>query len=135
MSAQDNLSPLQFEHSDQNGTGHVLDAYHDGQHIGRLFWSMKSDHTDAGYEPPGHIQGVMVAPEQRRKGVATAMLNEGRKYAPRPRHSGSRTPDGDAWAGATAKRPKKNQDTTVRMPDSVWQYEKQPDRPYQGRLF
>jgi hypothetical protein len=130
-----NLQPLQFAHAETKGS-HTLDAYHAGEHVGRLSWHKQSSYDlyDRMAEPAGSIDLVITDPAHRREGVASALLGEGRKYTPRPRHSGTRTDAGDAWASATSKRPKKNRDH-VHVPDSDWDRVRQPSREFQGFLF
>ena len=74
---------------------------------GSLRWLIVEDDDDAGM-----IGYVYVAPEHRRRGIATALLAVANAYAehyglPAPRHFDERTPSGDAWArslGAEAAR-------------------------------
>jgi len=54
-------------------------------------------------EDIGMIGYVYVAPELRRRGIATALLTAANAYAeryglPAPRHTDDRSPSGDAWA-------------------------------------
>jgi len=58
----------------------------------------------------GMIQQIETRPEFRRQGIATALYNHAvaasqtNPAIPTPRHSGSRTPSGNAWARAVARR-------------------------------
>lgn len=47
------------------------------------------------------VKDIMVAPEHRRKGVATGMWNYAKQQGLNPEHSDSRTKEGDAWAAST----------------------------------
>lgn len=77
-------------------------AFHKDKRVGWLSWYGGDN---------GEIQDVSVAPEHRRKGLATQMMllarqkaSEGRRKP--PEHSSSRTPEGDAWAKSVGgKRP------------------------------
>lgn len=49
------------------------------------------------------VKDIIVAPEHRRKGVATGMWNYAKQQGFNPEHSDSRTVDGDAWASSTGE--------------------------------
>jgi GNAT superfamily N-acetyltransferase len=97
-----------LEFTVHNRTGrYKVDAYHPvtGEPVGSMNW-----------DDNGTVGHVSVKPEHRRQGIATQLWNEGQRVAgmppatcttpgcgqthiiPAPRHSSSRTPDGDAWA-------------------------------------
>lgn len=85
------LSSLQFLFKDTIG-GHQVTAHADNKPVGVLEWAGS-----------GHIENVKVFAEHRRKGIATALLNESRRVAQEkglesPRHSARRSESGDAWA-------------------------------------
>lgn len=74
---------------------HVLEATNDdGVHLGEMVWV------------PFHVRDIQVVKRYRRRGVATALWNEGHRLAdenpdiPAPRHSVARTASGDAWVKA-----------------------------------
>ena len=109
MAASDKLSGLQF-HYDQPDLGeskttHRIRAYPEsnpGFSVGTMLWNSKGIRNIESTEP--------------RRGVATAMWNEGHRMAetnakvPKPKHSADRTTAGDAWArsvGGSLPRKKK----------------------------
>ena len=47
------------------------------------------------------VKDIIVAPEHRRKGIATGMWNYAKAQGFNPEHSDSRTRDGDKWAAST----------------------------------
>lgn len=49
----------------------------------------------------GDVKDVRVGEPHRRKGVATGMWNYAKQQGFDPRHSDSRTKEGDAWAATT----------------------------------
>lgn len=49
----------------------------------------------------GEVKDIIVAPEHRRKGIATGMWNYASQLGLNPEHSDSRTEEGDAWAAST----------------------------------
>jgi hypothetical protein len=57
-----------------------------------------------------HIHNIEVPTEHQRKGVGTALWNEGHRLAeenariPKPKHSADRTDDGTAWAKSVGGR-------------------------------
>jgi GNAT superfamily N-acetyltransferase len=60
--------------------------------------------------PDGETIGnIFVAPDHRRKGVGTAMLNYAKQLGVVPKHSSNRTPEGDAWAKAVGGDLPKNE--------------------------
>jgi GNAT superfamily N-acetyltransferase len=87
-----NLSAKQFGaytlRVDKTNDDHLIKAYkgQDGP-VGVLKWDATT----------GETRDVQVEPEHQRKGLATAMWNHAKEVAP-IRHSGTRTPEGDAWA-------------------------------------
>lgn len=56
------------------------------------------------------IQNIQVPPDHQRRGIGTAMWNEGQRIAeenqkvPAPKHSRDRTDAGDAWARSVGGR-------------------------------
>jgi hypothetical protein len=68
--------------------------------------------TESGYpvaqmtwHPETHaVTGITVDPEDRRKGIATAMWKMGQEVQPKPVHSADRTKAGDAWARSVGGR-------------------------------
>jgi hypothetical protein len=50
------------------------------------------------FRDDGMVGGVGVEEGLRRKGIATAMWNRAEKAGWNPKHSSTRTPDGEAWA-------------------------------------
>ena len=112
--SQDALSPRQFGPGGkyttrQVGGGHVIEAVHtnSGRRIGAMSWfsGSKEGHRHVQGSPDPHkpaIFKVVVSKPQRRKGVATQMLNHARDIAPGLQHSGPQalSPDGAAWAKA-----------------------------------
>ena len=67
----------------------VIRAYDDGKQVGELNW----------YGTTGTIHHIEVEAEYMRQGLATAMWNWGQDFGrPKPKHSGDRTTQGDAWA-------------------------------------
>jgi hypothetical protein len=49
----------------------------------------------------GEILELRTRPDVRRRGVATGMFQYGQQYEPAPRHSSSRSPEGDRFAKST----------------------------------
>jgi GNAT superfamily N-acetyltransferase len=126
------LAPLQFEHDDSLPGAYQVHAYHGGRHVGTLVWHARRSVTVARLpQDPGAIDVVIVDPVHRRRRVATAMLEEGMTFPVPPRHSRSRTPDGDAWAGISGPA----NDDPLEDLTRTWDDFKRPDRPYQGWLF
>ena len=70
-----------------------VDALHKGKLIGFLDW-----HPDL---HEGELQHIEVAPEHRRKGVATAMWNFAKNQEDAPTHSPDRTDAGESRAKST----------------------------------
>lgn len=92
MSASDNLSNLQFSFAHNIG-GHQVTATLGEEPVGLLDWAKAT----------GKIEKITVAKEHRRKGIATALLAEGKRVAKEkglkePIHSERRSEAGDAWA-------------------------------------
>lgn len=108
MSALDNLG-VQFDYL-RTARHHVVQAKIGGAVVGEMHWH----HTEVKSEPltqrelPGVIADVGVDKEHRGKGIATSMWNHAHSLdvEPKPAHSPSRTPEGDAWAKSVGgKRP------------------------------
>jgi GNAT superfamily N-acetyltransferase len=95
MSAEDNLSSLQFSFSDVIGH-HRVRAHLGDKPIGTLEWAKGT----------GKIHEVLVMKPHRRKGIATALLAQAKQAAQEkglkePVHSERRSDDGQAWAAST----------------------------------
>lgn len=98
MPAREKLSGIQFQyHPPEMGYGnHRLTAHQETEsgksYAGHLLWTSQG------------IRNIDVAPAVQRRGIATAMWNEGHRLAaenariPQPKHSPDRTAAGDAWA-------------------------------------
>lgn len=97
MPAHEKLSNVQFayRHYPPSESGisfsqHRLAAMRGGQEIGHMSWSAKGVH--------------FIQTNVPRRGVATALWNEGHRLAgenpgiAKPAHSADRTDEGDAWA-------------------------------------
>ena len=110
MSASDNLSSLQFSFQDTIG-GHQVLAHQDSKPIGKREWASGT----------GKIHEVFVSKPHRRKGVATALLNESRKIAKDkglkvPVHSERRSDAGDSWAQSLGEKlPERKSDRELRV--------------------
>jgi hypothetical protein len=102
MPAEEHLSGLQFEYRKPEGEGryiHQLTARTErGSQLGTMLWSNKQ------------VLNIGVSADQQRRGVATALWNEGHRLAgevqriPQPKHSADRTNAGDAWARSVGGR-------------------------------
>lgn len=66
-----------------------------GKVVGQLLWN----HGEREDGQP-HVSDVTVNKQQRRKGIASAMLDHARSIVPDLQHSHARTPDGRAWSAA-----------------------------------
>ena len=93
---------LSFDYA-KVGSLHYLEAHKDGEVVGKLNW----------VHPSGNISGIHVAKEHRRKGIGTALYREGHRLAqergiPKPKVTGDRTNDGEAWAKTLGVRLPKN---------------------------
>ena len=97
MSASDNLSSKQFHVVLDHHNGelsHTITAYTDrGNNAGSMEWSKSS----------GQIEDLLVHPEARRQGVASHMWDFAKQTAQElglkePKHSPTRTKEGDLWA-------------------------------------
>ena len=106
MPADEHLSGMQFEYLDPESQGsrhtHRINAFQEVPwegvdkttrvSLGHMSWDRK------------RIVNIDVRPEVQRRGVATALWEEGHRLAgevqriPRPKHSADRTTKGDAWA-------------------------------------
>lgn len=108
MAASDHLQSQQFgdyelrHHTEDQGERkprHVIEAYHGDRRVGELNW----------YGTTGTIHHVSVDEEHARRGLATAMWDMGQEARPKPKHSGDRTTQGDAWAKSVGGRiPRRN---------------------------
>jgi ribosomal protein S18 acetylase RimI-like enzyme len=105
MSASDHLSERQFgeyklSHNLDDTGHHVITATHKGNEVGFLDW----------YHTGGKIYDIGVKDEHQRKGVATNMYNYAKelsssdKNITEPRHSETRTDEGDQWARSLGER-------------------------------
>ena len=87
---------MQFQYDQPDlGTAkpvHRVTALSGSSELGTMLWGSKS------------ILNIGTTPGQERRGVATALWNEGHRLAsdnariPKPKHSADRTKAGDAWA-------------------------------------
>ena len=92
------LHPLQFRHHMPTEKYHHVDAYSSGgEKVGSMRWA--AQRTSAG--PAGEIVELRTNPEARRQGVATGMFGYGQSFDVAPKHSSSRTPEGNAFAKST----------------------------------
>jgi hypothetical protein len=101
MPADEHLS-MQFDYEKPEGEGryiHKLIARTErGNQLGTMLWSNKQ------------VLNIGVSADQQRRGVATALWNEGHRLAgevqriPQPKHSPDRTNAGDAWARSVGGR-------------------------------
>jgi GNAT superfamily N-acetyltransferase len=73
----------------------VVQAKNKGKEVGNL-----ATHQKLFPEHRGHIVGVEVDREFRRKGIATEMLRTAKRVGHNPTHSNALTLDGGAWAKA-----------------------------------
>jgi len=103
MAAHEKLSDIQFNYHKVETGGEPLHrisalAGPTFAHVGTMLWSSKE------------IRNVTVPEDQQRRGVATAMWEEGHRLAtenkriPKPRHSADRTTAGNAWAKSVGGR-------------------------------
>jgi ribosomal protein S18 acetylase RimI-like enzyme len=100
--AADEHLGLQFDYDNPElGTAkvvHRVTARAGANSLGTMLWNSRS------------ILNIGVNPEQARRGIATAMWDEGHRLAeqnariPAPKHSPDRTAMGDAWAKAVGGR-------------------------------
>lgn len=94
MSAQDNLSSLQFPHQEMPGGYHKISAVDGPDEVG---WLQYKNDQASEYSQPGEISALGVSQEYQHQGVATRMYQEAQKYGPVV-HSQKRTSAGDSWA-------------------------------------
>jgi hypothetical protein len=104
MPAHEKLNGVQFQYDQpdlgESSVTHRVLAFAGptGSNVGSMLWNAKG------------IRNITVAPDQQRRGVATAMWNEGHRLAaesksvPQPKHSDDRTKAGDAWARSVGGR-------------------------------
>jgi GNAT superfamily N-acetyltransferase len=102
MPAHEHVNEIQFNYVGPSmGAGHhEVQANMGGgpTDVAHMAWNAKG------------IINVEVPPEHQRKGVATALWNEGHRLAetskriPAPKHSTDRTNEGDAWARSVGGR-------------------------------
>ena len=67
---------------------HIIECFDGSKLVGELNW----------YGTTGTIHHIGVEDGYMRQGIATAMWQWGQEMRPRPKHSGDRTTQGDAWA-------------------------------------
>lgn len=89
---------------------HSVLAHRRGELVGGLHMAGGKGVSDA-----GTILSVGVAPEMRRKGVASAMWSRAKKKGYNPQHSNFRTGDGDAWARSVGGRLPKNSAVAAKL--------------------
>jgi hypothetical protein len=104
MAAHEKLSGIQFQYQTvdlgESKPVHQVTAHAGptGTSVGSMLWTSKE------------LRNVTVSPDQQRRGVATALWNEGHRLAaessgiPQPKHSSDRTKAGDAWARSVGGR-------------------------------
>ena len=105
MPAHEKLNSLQFRYSQpdlgESFTTHQVTALAGptASPVGTMLWTGKHG-----------VRNIGVDAQHQRRGVATAMWNEGHRLAsenqqiPQPRHSPDRTKAGDAWARSVGGR-------------------------------
>jgi hypothetical protein len=103
MPAHEYLHGIQFSYDNpelgESTKLHRIRASTGGSQLGEMIWGKG-----------GGIRNIMTTPGQERRGVATAMWQEGHRLAgeqasvPRPKHSKERTNAGDAWARSVGGR-------------------------------
>lgn len=81
---------LTFIHVTLPSGEHNLVAWWHGHPAGILIWWVD-----------GETDSIEVAPEWRRRGIATALWRRAKLITPELRHSASQTADGKAWAVVT----------------------------------
>jgi hypothetical protein len=90
MTAQDNLSGIQFEHF-HSTLGGAVDATHEGRDVGHLDYRPVDGVNTIGL--------VTVAENYQHRGIATSMYKQTMEKTGLPlHHAGERTDAGDAWA-------------------------------------
>jgi hypothetical protein len=102
MPAHEYVNGIQFHYDTPDlgkaKTTHRIQAFSGKASLGRMLWNSRS------------ILNIDVEPQQARRGVATAMWQEGHRLAeqhariPKPKHSSDRTAMGDAWARSVGGR-------------------------------
>lgn len=100
MAASDHLHPELFYETVDTGASrplHRIQAKVEGRTAGSMVWNQRE------------IRNIEVHPDFQRRGIATAMWNEGQRLAessriPSPKHSSDRTDAGDAWARSVGGR-------------------------------
>lgn len=108
-----NLNGIQFSvypyHNKGEDRDTLIEAHdpsigeeYDGKRIGTLVGDMSLDASS------GEISGVNVREDYQRRGIASEMYELAKiahqmfpNIHPHPKHSGDRTPQGDAWAHST----------------------------------
>lgn len=78
---------------------HVIESFHGDAKVGEMSW----------YGTTGTIHKIDVEKEHSRRGLATAMWNMAQDAPKKPKHSGDRTTQGDAWSKSVGgPRPRLN---------------------------
>lgn len=93
MSAQDNLSNVQFGHT-ATDEEHKVHARIGKKQVGWL--DLNKD--------IGVVNEVHVSPEHQGKGIATGMWKYAQAAGLNPNHSDTRSEEGDAWAHSLYKK-------------------------------
>jgi len=110
MPAHEHVSNLQFRHTP--GPYHTVHAYQGKREVGKMSWD--SD----------RIANVYTKPAFRRQGIATALYGEaqrlhGEAMAPAPKHSPTKTPEGEAWAQSVGGETSPSREPPKRKGDRV----------------
>ena len=116
MAAEDNLSKHQFPYEIRHGSG-IVGAFLGERQVGSLSWHDPQPAREVWggrRNPDGSIESVLIPrpatpeivrkvvvhPDHRRRGVATAMLDAARMRHPALMHSDNESAEGAAWAKA-----------------------------------
>jgi hypothetical protein len=103
MSAQDNLSGIQFSHrieSDVSHPYHSINAHDEDRKVGELNWSTRTGKIlRVEVQGPMGPDGTANGGSYRGRGIATAMYEMAKEMPGKgPYHSNDRTTSGTGWA-------------------------------------
>lgn len=108
---------VQFEAVHHSHLGISVTAKAGDRVVGELhtFGRREYDAEEGRFRAPGEVGWVQVEPSHQRQGIGTALWERAHAYAAQnklapPRHSPTRTPEGDAWVqkvGGTVPKRKK----------------------------